>query len=162
MTSIDLLSQFDPNDEEVLPDDFLVIGYGPRRSGKTTLAKYMCYQIKNRLKDHKVILISATGKINKQQYEWLPDNAESRIVDLDEMDERLGEILEDQEAQQSKNADGGGGGGSGAVGGGSSGVKSHPCCVSWTMWLRKSLFERVPIWEGLRTTVDICALAASF
>ena len=92
MTSIDELQHWNPL--EGLPDHFLIIMYGLRRSGKSVLMRQLLYDIWPKIENHKVYLFSNTASVNKDQYDYFPEDF--MIKDCRDLEPHLRQILEDQ------------------------------------------------------------------
>lgn len=87
----------DWNPLESLPEHFLIIMYGLRRSGKTVMMKQLLYDIYERIQAHAVYLFSQTASVNKEQYEWLP-GGEFSISDISgaNLEMKLRDIIQEQ------------------------------------------------------------------
>lgn len=92
--SVDLLPEFNPDTD--LPEHFLVIMYGLRRSGKTVLMKYLLSQMEERLKHTEVYVICSTLDVNPDQYDFVPKSAQ--FSDVENLDYRLKLIVDKQKA----------------------------------------------------------------
>lgn len=84
---------FNPVDD--LPENFLLLMYGVRRCGKSTMLEHMLYTMRKRLKDYKVYLFSSTASVDKDQYQYIPPDF--KFTKIKKLDDELAEILEDQE-----------------------------------------------------------------
>jgi hypothetical protein len=87
----------DWNPMEALPDHFLVIAYGLRRSGKSVLMRQMLYDIWPRIQSHKVYLFSQTASVNADQYTYLP-GGEFKVSDISgaNLQMKLTDIINEQ------------------------------------------------------------------
>ena len=92
--SVDLLPGFNPVTD--LPENFLVIMYGLRRSGKTVLMKYLLSQMEERLKHTEIYVICGTLDVNPDQYDFIPKSAQ--YSDVENLDYRLKLIVDKQKA----------------------------------------------------------------
>lgn len=92
--SADLLPGFNPVTD--LPENFLVIMYGLRRSGKTVLMKYLLSQMEERLKHTEIYVICGTLDVNPDQYDFIPKSAQ--FSDVENLDYRLKLIVDQQKA----------------------------------------------------------------
>lgn len=92
--SVDLLPGFNPVTD--LPENFLVIMYGLRRSGKTVLMKYLLSQMEERLKHTEIYVICGTLDVNPDQYDFIPKSAQ--FSDVENLDYRLKLIVDQQKA----------------------------------------------------------------
>lgn len=92
--SVDLLPGFNPVTD--LPENFLVIMYGLRRSGKTVLMKYLLSQMEERLKHTEIYVICGTLDVNPGQYDFIPKSAQ--FSDVENLDYRLKLIVDKQKA----------------------------------------------------------------
>lgn len=88
------MDEFDPS--EMLPENFFVIYYGIRRSGKTVMMRNMLYEMMERLEGHKAYLFSSTAEISPEQYDFLPSKA--KFPNINELEFDLGEIVGKQKA----------------------------------------------------------------
>lgn len=86
------LGEFDPNRD--LPKDFMMIVYGKRRTGKTTMTLHMLDQMKERFINHKVHVFSGTADVNPSQWKAFPECAVHG--DIGTMNEKIEEMLETQ------------------------------------------------------------------
>lgn len=86
------LDEFEP--DNILPDDFFIIFYGIRRSGKTVMLRYMLSELADRLENHKVYLFSSTAEISPEQYDFVPEKA--KFPNISELEFDLGEIVNKQ------------------------------------------------------------------
>lgn len=87
-----LLPTFNPITD--LPEHFLMLVYGLRRSGKTVLMKYLMEQMQERLKYTEVYVICATLDVNPEQYDFVPKS--SQFSDVENLDYRLRTIVDNQ------------------------------------------------------------------
>ena len=87
----------DWNPIESLPDHFLIIMYGLRRSGKSVLMRQLLYDIWPRIQAHQVFLFSQTACVNSDQYDYLP-GGEWKISDISSgnLEVKLKEIIDSQ------------------------------------------------------------------
>lgn len=87
----------DWNPIESLPDHFLIIMYGLRRSGKSVLMRQLLYDIWPRIQAHQVFLFSQTCGVNSEQYEYLP-GGEWKVDDISSgnLEVKLKEIIDSQ------------------------------------------------------------------
>lgn len=83
------LQEFDP--DLLLPDDFFILMYGIRRSGKSVMLKYMLSELDNKLQDHEVYLFSGTAEVNPEQYDYVPPKA--RFPNIAELEVELSQIV---------------------------------------------------------------------
>lgn len=88
------LDEFDP--DLLLPENFFIIFYGIRRSGKTVMLRYLLSELENRLENHKVYLFSSTAEISPEQYDFVPKKA--KFPNIAELEFDLGEIVGKQKA----------------------------------------------------------------
>lgn len=88
------LDEFEP--DIILPDDFFIIFYGIRRSGKTVMLRYLLSELGDRLENHKVYLFSSTAEISPEQYDFVPEKA--KFPNISELEFDLGEIVGKQKA----------------------------------------------------------------
>lgn len=77
-----------------LPEHFLLLMYGVRRSGKTVLMKYLLHQMQERLKYSEVYVICASLEVNPDQYDFVPKSAQ--FSDVENLDFRLRTIMDNQ------------------------------------------------------------------
>lgn len=96
--SVDLLPAFNPVTD--LPEHFLVIMYGLRRSGKTVLMKYLLSQMEDRMKYSEIYVICGTLDVNPDQYDFIPKSAQ--FSDVENLDYRL-KLIVDKQKQDMKN-----------------------------------------------------------
>ncbi len=87
------LPKWDPLHD--LPDDFFLIMYGQRRSGKNTMMMAVLQSMERRLRFHKVHVISKTAHVNKEQYSQFP--SKTLYSNASNLDEILDDILKEQE-----------------------------------------------------------------
>lgn len=95
---VDLLPAFNPVTD--LPEHFLVIMYGLRRSGKTVLMKYLLSQMEDRMKYSEIYVICGTLDVNPDQYDFIPKSAQ--FSDVENLDYRL-KLIVDKQKQDMKN-----------------------------------------------------------
>lgn len=93
MTSV--LSLFNPSRD--LPPDFMLIMYGMRRTGKTTMLLHMLEQMKDRFKLTQVHVFSGTADENPAQWKNFPPGFVSS--DISNIDVHIGDILRQQQEQ---------------------------------------------------------------
>lgn len=89
MDTVDRLYDLDPNID--LPENFFIIFYGLRRSGKTTMLRYMLYELREQLKDYEVCLFSGTAEVSPEDYDFIPEKA--KYPNIKEMETDLQTIL---------------------------------------------------------------------
>jgi hypothetical protein len=96
---VNSLPEFDPIRD--LPDHFLIIMYGMRRSGKTVMLKHMLESLHERLQFHEVYLFCGTADVNPDQYEFIPKSA--RFSDVENLEYHLRKLWDHQtEAKRKK------------------------------------------------------------
>ena len=95
---VDLLPAFNPVTD--LPEHFLVIMYGLRRSGKTVLIQYRLSQMEDRMKYSEIYVICGTLDVNPDQYDFIPKSAQ--FSDVENLDYRL-KLIVDKQKQDMKN-----------------------------------------------------------
>lgn len=83
-----------------IPDHFLIILYGIRRSGKTVMLHHMLYEMQERLKYHEVYLFSATIEVNPKQYDFIPK--EAQFSDVKNIDYHLRKIVDKQKQRKAE------------------------------------------------------------
>ena len=93
MTSI--LSLFKPSRD--LPPDFMLIMYGMRRAGKTTMLLHMLEDMKDRFKYAQVHVFSGTADENPAQWKNFPPGHVT--ADIANIDVHIGDILRQQQEQ---------------------------------------------------------------
>lgn len=93
MTSI--LSLFNPSRD--LPPDFMLIMYGMRRAGKTTMLLHMLEDMKDRFKYAQVHVFSGTADENPSQWKNFPPGHVT--ADIANIDVHIGDILRQQQEQ---------------------------------------------------------------
>lgn len=93
MTSI--LSLFRPSRD--LPPDFMLIMYGMRRAGKTTMLLHMLEDMKERFKYAQVHVFSGTADENPSQWRNFPPGHVT--ADIANIDVHIGDILRQQQEQ---------------------------------------------------------------
>lgn len=86
------LCQFHPSED--LPKDFMLIIYGKRRTGKTTMLLHMLESMKDRFKNHETYVFSGTANCNPQQWKNFPSCCVH--TDLGTMNERLLQLQDEQ------------------------------------------------------------------
>jgi hypothetical protein len=84
MDTVDRLYDLDPSND--LPENFFIIMYGLRRSGKTTMLRYMLFEMQNRLEEYEIYLFSGTAEVSPEDYEYIPKKAKFPNVKEMEMD----------------------------------------------------------------------------
>jgi hypothetical protein len=89
------LSLFNPSED--LPPDFMLIMYGMRRAGKTTMLLHMLEQMKDRFTHHQVHVFSGTADENPAQWRNFPPGYVT--ADIANIDVHLGDILRQQQEQ---------------------------------------------------------------
>ena len=99
MCKFDLLCPYDD-----LPEYFLCIYYGLRRSGKTTMLRTMLFEMQDRLEDHFVYLFSTTAEVTPEDYLYIPKKA--KFNQLGELEHDLGKIVSEQKAKMKAFHDG--------------------------------------------------------
>jgi hypothetical protein len=89
------INEWDPIGQ--LPDHFLIIAYGLRRSGKSVLLRQLLYDVWPRIQAHAVYLFSQTASVNKEQYDYLP-GGEFAVSDIQgqNLEIKLREIIQIQ------------------------------------------------------------------
>ena len=93
---VNALPEFDPVRD--LPDHFLMILYGMRRSGKTVLLKHMLESMHQRLLYHEVYLFCSTIDVNPDQYSFIPKSAQ--FADVNNLDYHLRKIIDNQKEKK--------------------------------------------------------------
>jgi hypothetical protein len=88
-----VLREFDPLRD--LPEDFFIIMYGMRRTGKTTAILNILEKLKDRLKEFKVHIFTGTGDVNPAQWKNFPRS--SIQTDIDNVNRGVQQILDEQE-----------------------------------------------------------------
>ena len=86
------VTDFDPFSD--IPPDFVLIMYGKRRAGKNTMMMYMLESMKERFKHHQTHVFCGTAEANPEQWKFFPPA--DVYGDLSLMDNKIGELLEDQ------------------------------------------------------------------
>jgi hypothetical protein len=89
------LSLFNPATD--LPPDFMLIIYGMRRAGKTTMLLHMLEQMKERFKYAKVHVFSGTADENPAQWKNFPPGYIT--ADIANIDIHIGDILRQQQEE---------------------------------------------------------------
>jgi hypothetical protein len=87
-----VINEFEPFHD--IPEDFFIIIYGLRRSGKTTMLMHMLESMQQRIGSMKTFLIRGSADVDADQYEAFPPGA--IFSDVSIMDEVLGKIITDQ------------------------------------------------------------------
>lgn len=98
---VNSIPEFDPIRD--LPDHFLMIMYGMRRSGKTVMLKHMLEQLQDRLQYHEVYLFCGTIDVNPDQYSFIPSSAQ--FSDVENLDYHLRKIVDGQKENKKKHRD---------------------------------------------------------
>lgn len=89
------LSLFNPATD--LPPDFMLLMYGMRRAGKTTMLLHMLEQMKERFKYTQVHVFSGTADENPAQWKNFPPGYV--VADIANIDIHIGDILRQQQEQ---------------------------------------------------------------
>lgn len=89
------LSLFRPAED--LPPDFMLLMYGMRRAGKTTMLLHMLEEMKERFKFTQVHVFSGTADENPAQWKNFPPGFIS--ADIANIDVHIGDILRQQQEQ---------------------------------------------------------------
>lgn len=89
------LSLFNPSQD--LPPDFMLLMYGMRRAGKTTMLLHMLEDMKDRFKYAQVHVFSGTADENPSQWKNFP--AGFVTADIANIDVHIGDILRQQQEQ---------------------------------------------------------------
>ena len=89
------LSLFNPSRD--LPPDFMLLMYGMRRAGKTTMLLHMLEDMKERFKYAQVHVFSGTADENPSQWKNFP--AGFVTADIANIDVHIGDILRQQQEQ---------------------------------------------------------------
>lgn len=84
MDTVDRLYDLDPTND--LPENFFIIMYGLRRSGKTTMLRYMLWEMQELLEEYEIYLFSGTAEVSPEDYEYIPKKAKFPNVKEMEMD----------------------------------------------------------------------------
>lgn len=90
-----LLSLFNPSRD--LPPDFMLIMYGMRRAGKTTMLLHMLEDMKERFRFAQVHIFSGTADENPAQWKNFPPGYVT--ADISNIDVHIGDILRQQQEQ---------------------------------------------------------------
>jgi len=101
MDTVDRLYDLDPNDD--LPDNFFVIMYGLRRCGKTTMLRYLLYELEQKLEAHETFLFSGTAEVSPQDYSYIPKKA--KFPNVKEMEMDLQRIISKQKKRMKEHDD---------------------------------------------------------
>ena len=101
----DILPEFNPATD--LPEHFLMLVYGLRRSGNTVWVKWMLNQMMERIQYHEVYVICGTLDVNSEQYAFVPKAAQ--FSDVENLDYRLRTIVDMQKERVKKYKDANGG-----------------------------------------------------
>jgi len=104
MSEVTSIPEFDPMMD--VPDHFLMLIYGIRRSGKTVMLKHMLESMKERLQFHEVYVICSTLDVNPDQYDFLPKTAQ--FSDVANIDYHLRKIYDNQKRNMQKRKEAGG------------------------------------------------------
>jgi len=84
MDTVDRLYDLDPTHD--FPENFFIIMYGLRRSGKTTMLRYMLWEMQALLDEYEIYLFSGTAEVSPEDYEYIPKKAKFPNVKEMEMD----------------------------------------------------------------------------
>lgn len=87
---------------EDLPEDFVVIFYGARRSGKSTMMVRMLEEMKDRFENVEVHLWSASAESDPAEYRFFPEKYIHS--DIGNINKEIGELMEQQEKAVYKEA----------------------------------------------------------
>lgn len=90
-----ILSLFNPSRD--LPPDFMLIMYGMRRAGKTTMLLHMLEDMKERFRYAQVHVFSGTADENPSQWKNFPPGFVT--ADIANIDVHIGDILRQQQEQ---------------------------------------------------------------
>ena len=90
-----ILSLFNPSRD--LPPDFMLLMYGMRRAGKTTMLLHMLEDMKERFKFSQVHVFSGTADENPGQWKNFPPGYVT--ADISNIDVHIGDILRQQQEQ---------------------------------------------------------------
>jgi len=90
-----MLSLFRPCED--LPPDFMLIMYGMRRAGKTTMLMHMLQNMADRFKLSQVHVFSGTADENPAQWKYFPPGFV--VADIANIDVHIGDILRQQQEQ---------------------------------------------------------------
>jgi hypothetical protein len=104
MSEVTSIPEFDPMKD--VPDHFLMIIYGIRRSGKTFMLKHMLESMYERLQFHETYVICSTLDVNPDQYSFLPKTAQ--FSDVANIDYHLRKIYDNQKRNMQKRKEAGG------------------------------------------------------
>lgn len=96
MDTVDRLYDFDPSHD--LPENFFIIMYGLRRSGKTTMLRYMLWEMQDLLKDYEIYLFSGTAEVSPEDYEYIPKKA--KFPNIKEMEMDLQRLISKQKKRK--------------------------------------------------------------
>lgn len=99
---MDRLYDFDPSHD--LPENFFIIMYGLRRSGKTTMLRYMLWEMQEQLKDYEIYLFSGTAEVSPEDYEYIPKKA--KFPNVKEMEMDLQRLISKQKKRKKEKEDG--------------------------------------------------------
>ena len=94
----DILPEFNPATD--LPEHFLMLVYGLRRSGKTVWVKWMLNQMMEIIQYHEVYVIRGTLDVNSEQYAFVLKAAQ--FSDVENLDYRLRSIVDMQKERVKK------------------------------------------------------------
>jgi hypothetical protein len=100
-----LLPEFDPSVD--LPEHFLMLVYGLRRSGKTVWTKWVLERMKERIQYHEAYVICGTLDVNSEQYAFVPKAAQ--FSDVENLDYRLRTIVDMQKERVKRHKEARGG-----------------------------------------------------
>jgi len=93
MSSVSSLQEFNP--ETDIPTDFMMMFLGMRRSGKNTAMLHMLETMKDRLKYHRVEVISATCHTDPEQWKHFPQVG--LFDEVRNMEPHLASLLDEQQ-----------------------------------------------------------------
>lgn len=101
MDTVDRLYDLDPNDD--LPDNFFIIMYGLRRCGKTTMLRYLLYELEHKLDSYEAYLFSGTAEVSPHDYDYIPKKA--KFPNVKEMEMDLQRLISKQKKRMKENDD---------------------------------------------------------
>jgi hypothetical protein len=96
MDTVDRLYDLDPSND--LPENFFIIMYGLRRSGKTTMLRYMLWEMQDRLQEFEIYLFSGTAEVSPEDYEYIPKK--SKFPNVKEMEMDLQRLISKQKKRK--------------------------------------------------------------